>query len=91
MREEESDWDALSLDRCAVHQLVLHDVLGLVITVGAGSRSLSANNRQFHVLYLDAHEQKIYLAQNNILWSVSVTGAGNEWRLHMMATHTMRF
>lgn len=65
--EEQADRHALAFDGCAIHQLVLDDILGLVVCVSSGACRFSTNHRELHELYLDSHEEEINLAQYDIL------------------------
>jgi len=55
-----------------IHDFELCDGLALVVLVWWRTRRLAADNGQFHVLDLDAHEQKVDLPHNHILEMISV-------------------
>lgn len=54
-----------------VHDFKLCDGLALVVLIWWRTRRLAADDRQFHVLDFDAHEQKVDLPHNHILKVIS--------------------
>ena len=66
MRQEESDVNNFTLNRCSVHKLELGDVLRLVVSVLATPSGLPPNHSQLHVLYFDSNKEKVNLSKNNI-------------------------
>ena len=62
--------------RRAVHDLELGDRLALVVLVGWGARCLAADDGELHVLDLDAHEQEVDLADDDVLQVVPVRRVG---------------
>jgi len=68
-REEETDGNRFAADRCAVHDLVLCDVLTIRIglTADAGRSGLALNDDDLHMLDLDTDEQEVDLADDYVL------------------------
>ena len=58
--------------RRAIHNLKLGDRLALVVLVGRGARRLAADDGELHVLDLDAHQQEVDLADDDVLQVVPV-------------------
>ena len=68
-------WLWLTSDWCTVHDLELRDRLALVVLVWWRARSLATDNRKLHMLDLDADEQEVDLADDDVFQVVS---AGND-------------
>jgi len=81
--EEEPDGDRFAAHRCSVHNLKLCNRLALVVLIRRGTRRLSPDDRELHVLDLDSDQQEVYFADNNILEMVlgfivlELDGVGN--------------
>ena len=58
---------------CTIHDLKLGDSLALVVLVRGRPSCLSADDGQLHVLDLDAYEQEVDLADNDVLQMVPVS------------------
>ena len=56
---------------CTVHDLELGDGLTLVVLVGRRAGRLAADDGELHVLDLDAHEQEVDLADDDVFQVVS--------------------
>ena len=67
VREEEADGDALAAHGRAVHDLELGDRLRVVVHLRARARGLAADDRELHVLDLDADEQEVDLADDDVV------------------------
>ena len=67
VREEEADGDALAAHGRAVHDLELGDCLRVVVHLRARARGLAADDRELHVLDLDADEQEVDLADDDVV------------------------
>jgi len=65
--EEQSDWDRFASHWRAVHDFELCDRLTLVVLIRRRAGGLAADDREFHVLDFDAHEQEIDLPDYHVL------------------------
>lgn len=65
--EEQADRDGFAARGAAIHNLKAHQRLAFVILVGRGAARLAADDRQLHVLDLEAHEQEIDAADDDVL------------------------
>ena len=60
-------WAKHTSDWSTIHDLELRDCFTLVVLIRSGSGSLSADDRELHVLDLYADEQEVDLADDDIL------------------------